>query len=57
MKPRPAALGKKAHEQTEAYREKLASADLIGQAKELAADAAERAAALAVTASPRPAIC
>lgn len=41
------ALGKKAHEQTEAYREKLASADLLGQGKELAAEAADRAAALA----------
>jgi ElaB/YqjD/DUF883 family membrane-anchored ribosome-binding protein len=41
------ALGKMAQEQTEAYREKLAAADLTHSAKELAADAAGRAAALA----------
>lgn len=42
------ALGKKAQEQTEAYREKLAAADLIGEAKALGAEAKARAGILAV---------
>lgn len=43
-----AALGKKAHEQSEVYREKLAAADLIGEAKALGAEARARAGVLAV---------
>lgn len=42
------ALGKKAQEQTEVYREKLAAADLIGEAKALGAEAKARAGVLAV---------
>ncbi|MDE1915962.1 MAG: hypothetical protein KGJ57_07860 [Sphingomonadales bacterium] len=41
------AIGKKAHEQGEAYREKLAAADLLGEAKALGHEAKERAAVLA----------
>jgi ElaB/YqjD/DUF883 family membrane-anchored ribosome-binding protein len=41
------ALSKKAHEQTDAYREKLAAADLVGEAKALGTEAKARAAVLA----------
>jgi hypothetical protein len=41
------ALGKKAQEQGEIYKEKLAAADLLGEAKALGADAKARAAVLA----------
>jgi hypothetical protein len=49
------ALGKKAQEQTEVYREKLAAADLIGEAKALGAEAKARAPFWPWTARPRPA--
>lgn len=42
------ALGKKAQEQGEIYKEKLVAADLVGEAKALGADAKARAAVLAV---------